>query len=292
MWMITVMTGDCDSTLRVSDDEFLRLLSNPDRASLEILHIALGRSRAWRSGERTLPQYVLWSFIQGGVGGWVEGEGKVAIREGALHCLAPGVTHSLSKLEDGRLLRNYLARFTLRVDGIVVTPAGWRRMQLSDERVGMDLMAQVVRVWQGRGTHAETAIRGLLVAIFALIFEQASQPSRQPGQSDQVFSPTQIQGLDAFLEDRMRGEITAMDLAAHVCLSVDYFSRKFRRTFGKAPRAWITDTRLRRAALLLLESNLSIKEIAAETGFSDQRYLARQFRAKYGMTPSEYRHRH
>jgi transcriptional regulator GlxA family with amidase domain len=47
--------------------------------------------------------------------------------------------------------------------------------------------------------------------------------------------------------------------------------------------------RLKRAARLLADSHLSIKEIAPATGFQDANYFARVFRAAYGCSPSEYR---
>jgi transcriptional regulator GlxA family with amidase domain len=42
---------------------------------------------------------------------------------------------------------------------------------------------------------------------------------------------------------------------------------------------------------MLVESNLSIKEIASALGYRDIYFFSRQFKAKMGITPSEARRR-
>jgi len=46
---------------------------------------------------------------------------------------------------------------------------------------------------------------------------------------------------------------------------------------------------MQHAQNLLLESGLSIKEIAARTGYARQHEFARAFRQRVGLTPSEWR---
>jgi AraC family transcriptional regulator, arabinose operon regulatory protein len=72
----------------------------------------------------------------------------------------------------------------------------------------------------------------------------------------------------------------------------DYFSRRFRRHFGVPPRTWLTQERVRRAKVLLLESELSIQQVARRVGFDNQRFFATQFRRLNGESPSKYRQSH
>ena len=52
---------------------------------------------------------------------------------------------------------------------------------------------------------------------------------------------------------------------------------------------YITDAKLDLAVHLLEDVDMTISEIAGETGFSDQSYFSKVFSAKYGIPPSEYR---
>jgi transcriptional regulator GlxA family with amidase domain len=50
----------------------------------------------------------------------------------------------------------------------------------------------------------------------------------------------------------------------------------------------INITRLKKAAELLIHSDLKIQQIASQTGFSSQAQFGRSFAKQFGMTPSEY----
>ena len=66
------------------------------------------------------------------------------------------------------------------------------------------------------------------------------------------------------------------------------FYHKVKSLTGKTPNEYISDMRLDVAATLLKESNLQVGEVAARTGYSSPQYLARNFKKKFGMSPSEY----
>ncbi len=62
----------------------------------------------------------------------------------------------------------------------------------------------------------------------------------------------------------------------------------FKHKYGTTLGNYIKDFRLEKAAQML-KSNKSIKEIAIDTGFSEQNYFSKVFFSKYNMPPSEYR---
>ena len=88
---------------------------------------------------------------------------------------------------------------------------------------------------------------------------------------------------------RMSEDISVSDLAAEARLSVFHFSRMFKESFGLSPRAHLTRLRVEKAAELLANSDLSILEIAHETGYTSSQVLARVFLKHMKMTPSQYR---
>ena len=57
---------------------------------------------------------------------------------------------------------------------------------------------------------------------------------------------------------------------------------------GMPPVRYLLHLRIERATLLLSEGNLSVKEIAAATGFADEKYFSRAFRKETGYPPSRF----
>ena len=50
--------------------------------------------------------------------------------------------------------------------------------------------------------------------------------------------------------------------------------------------------RFQKALMFLVETELPVEKIAANIGYENQSYFYRQFKARYGMTPSQYRQEH
>ena len=50
--------------------------------------------------------------------------------------------------------------------------------------------------------------------------------------------------------------------------------------------------RFQKAVVLLMETDLPVEEIAANVGYENMSYFYRQFKARYGMTPRQYRLQH
>ena len=63
----------------------------------------------------------------------------------------------------------------------------------------------------------------------------------------------------------------------------------FKNYTDDTPSNYILKYRLRRAAILLRESNAPISEIAIQCGFSQQSHFTKHFSANYGKTPLHYR---
>ncbi len=76
-----------------------------------------------------------------------------------------------------------------------------------------------------------------------------------------------------------------------VAMSPAAFMKAFKQVAGMTLVAYLNHVRLARAARLLRETDRSIADIAAETGFADQSYFDRRFRGAFGAAPSVFRNR-
>ena len=71
--------------------------------------------------------------------------------------------------------------------------------------------------------------------------------------------------------------------------SVSTFKREFKKIYHTTPNAYFIEKRLEKVAEKLLISDESISNIGYDCGFNSATHLSRVFKAKYGLSPSEYR---
>ena len=83
--------------------------------------------------------------------------------------------------------------------------------------------------------------------------------------------------------------VSIPDLAEHACFSVSRYSHLFRQIKGIAPGQYILQYRIGKARELLISTNTSISEIAAQCGFDDVFYFSNLFRRLTGISPRNYR---
>lgn len=98
-----------------------------------------------------------------------------------------------------------------------------------------------------------------------------------------------LQEVFAWLAANYADPITQPQAAAVAGMSASRFRDFFKQTTGHTFVDYLRDVRLAHAAQMLRESGASIAEIAVSTGFSDQSYLHRCFKARYGCAPFDYR---
>lgn len=83
---------------------------------------------------------------------------------------------------------------------------------------------------------------------------------------------------------------TAEDAVNALGTNRTYFARMMTAEFGMKFSDIINDFRIRHAQNLLLTTELSISDVADQSGFSDPSYMTRKFHQVLGLTPTAYRH--
>jgi AraC-like DNA-binding protein len=74
-----------------------------------------------------------------------------------------------------------------------------------------------------------------------------------------------------------------------VYLTKDHYIRLFRKQTGFTPNVYITNKKMERAELLLLSTDIPIKQIASDLGYEDLSYFIRLFKKYANTTPLQYR---
>jgi transcriptional regulator GlxA family with amidase domain len=102
-------------------------------------------------------------------------------------------------------------------------------------------------------------------------------------------TPRPLQRVRNHIEARLAVHIELEALADIAGLSLWHFARAFKQSVGMPPHHYLMRRRLERAQELLTESNLSLAQIAVQTGFDEHSHFSRRYRQFFGVTPNRFR---
>lgn len=106
--------------------------------------------------------------------------------------------------------------------------------------------------------------------------------------SSGTLPPVLTRALD-ILERELAGTLAVPELARELNVSVSTLGRLFADHLNITPYRCLVRLRMRRAARLLVESDLSVKEIAAASGYGNALNFSTEFRKCFGISPRTYR---
>jgi len=92
-----------------------------------------------------------------------------------------------------------------------------------------------------------------------------------------------------FIKQHITEKISIEQLSRIACMSRTNFFKAFKSYLGLSPADYIVRERIALARQLLQEADISIAEIAYQSGFNNIPYFIRQFRKQEQVTPGEYR---
>ena len=93
----------------------------------------------------------------------------------------------------------------------------------------------------------------------------------------------------SFINKNFASPISTSDIAQYTALNKNYLIRLFSKHLGMTPNRYIVETRLYHARHMTIQTTLPIKVIASSCGFASSAYFIQCFKARYGLTPGEYR---
>lgn len=131
-------------------------------------------------------------------------------------------------------------------------------------------------------------IRSALREMFCLIGGHNNNSETAPQKNKQLVKDVMLYIAEHYPEFNL----SLNTIAQSFNTSPNVLGRIFKTLTGKPVFQHITKVRLKHAEDLLLQSNLTNKEIAQACGFENTTYFYSLFKQELGLTPSEYRKRH
>lgn len=136
----------------------------------------------------------------------------------------------------------------------------------------------------------EARIYNLIESRKKIIAKYKTEFSSQPQNID-LNSPDEIflAKVMKYIEDNLsEPALNVEDMAKEVGMARSALYRKIKGMTGKTAIEFIRNVRIKRAAQLLKQKKLTIKEVVYSVGFTDMDYFRKCFREEFGMTPKEY----
>lgn len=84
-------------------------------------------------------------------------------------------------------------------------------------------------------------------------------------------------------------EIDIPQMASYAKMPVRTFTRRFRQALGMTPNQYLQDLRIENGRDLLKTTDLTVQDVAEKVGYKDTAYFSRVFKAKVGLTPTDYK---
>ncbi len=134
-------------------------------------------------------------------------------------------------------------------------------------------------------TAHEQITSGLLLALLGVAARGVGMVAAQIDEKKQEKLRRAIERMYADMDKKLSIEA----LARECNFSLSYFAHLFRAAMGVSPHTYLSRLRIERAKNMLLNTESTVLEIALATGFSDQNYFSRFFKAQTGVAPSAYR---
>lgn len=138
-------------------------------------------------------------------------------------------------------------------------------------------------IWD-RGTPSLEAAR----ALGTLLLEDLENVAPGPPHGDHQL-PTRLRRTLAWVQAEPGRPVSLDQLAVVAGVSRATITRLFRTHLQTSPLAWVLQTRIDAAKVLLTTTSLPVSEVARRCGFPDAYYFSRQFRLRTGSSPSTWR---
>ncbi|MCC7406809.1 MAG: helix-turn-helix transcriptional regulator [Phycisphaeraceae bacterium] len=241
----------------------------------------------WRLDERwskNLHDFDLW-FVWAGRGHMAIDGRDLPLRPGVCLWMRPGQTY-LATHDSRRPLGVNFIHFNLSPSPDALPPT---ILRLPDVAY-VDLLMQRVIALPDTAQHPNLPAE-LLRPLLIDLDRHNHHPPAAPLTPTLEHQRRAVDALIALVHDNPSRVPPLASLARRFGWTPEHFGRVFRKHTGLCPNEFRLRYRINRATQLLLESSLTIKQIALTLGYAQEFFFSRQFKHKTGRSPTEFRRR-
>lgn len=129
----------------------------------------------------------------------------------------------------------------------------------------------------------------LFLQITAALQQHRQLDAVNPEPADANPNKELVQDLMQYMETAYLHEVKLQMLASRAHLDSSYLIRLFKGHTGTTPYQYLQELRMNAAKSYLTNTSMTVKDIAEANGFPSIHYFSRQFKKRYGISPSQWR---
>jgi len=237
----------------------------------------------------------------------LEGEGKLLVADrmyslhsGTLAIIKPYVLHLPSEVGTKPLRRVILSldeRYMQNFDNLPGMDHCIRRLlsepqpfwHLSTETMTSirKLLQQLSRETADKPDYYEAAMHHLLAELFVMLAREPNDPIESDNHEKETFHLAER--IMRYLTAHYADAIEVSRLHERFNVSRSHMYDHFKQATGHSLNRYLTVYRINQAKRLLMDTSLSVTEIASDVGFGDLSHFFHTFKSETGLTPSVFR---
>ena len=129
----------------------------------------------------------------------------------------------------------------------------------------------------------------LMFSLLYVLQNDFARPLGEHSRRPVLKAYSRLEPVLSYCDEHYREQISLSDAAQIACLQEEYFCHLFKKNMGMTFLRYLNELRLSHIYRDLMETELPVKQIAAEHGFSNYKLFRTMFREKFNTTPAEYR---
>ncbi|MBQ2967280.1 MAG: helix-turn-helix transcriptional regulator [Clostridia bacterium] len=260
----------------------MKILTNPNlckyvnRIRLTVLHCGYATvGKEWTGTVRN-PVYSRLYYAKDGEAIIGTDKQKIHLMPGNWYLLPAGVTFDFDCEKSFSHIFFHIKLFDYDEVDLLrnVTQPIWLEMEV-DESICRNIGSNKINDWLKVRQSVDAVLLKMLDAHGILV-------------ESEDYSPCIFKALQ-YIKQNLSMQLTISNIAEGIFVSKSTLTKRFQKELSMSVNQYIHDTVMFQAVQLLRSTDMTVLAVSEKFGFSDQFYFSRCFKAKFGMSPREFR---
>ena len=151
------------------------------------------------------------------------------------------------------------------------------------------LLQRILQEWDNKDEYREDVILSMLRMVLVLLLRSNQEPEQKLALSNSLNNENHIISMaQQFIVQQVQQKLSVPLVAKSVDVSTSYLTALFHKHLRISPGEYIRRIKLQKSKQMIREGNLNFTEIAQTLQYSTVHHFSRQFKEKFGMTPTEF----